>query len=325
MDDYLYPAMRAADPGAREPLYRLATQPPGDLARHLTRGLALLAALLLGAGLIFWIAANWQEQTRFFRLALIESALVVCVLAALLWPRARTAALLAASLALGGLLAFVGQTYQTGADAWQLFASWAALSLLWTLAQRSDLLWTLWVLVAGLALLFWQGVDMSMWLERGQPANNAVSMLAWALLALVPCAIASLRWTRLPRGLGRWSWRTSAALALFIWTVFGLRALLFDGWIFWLSVALILALGWLTWRSCWRDLVCLGMAALALNVQIGFGLAKLLLGNHFGVDSLTMLTLLTLLMLGGTATGLMHVQRQWARDAQAPQARGDGV
>lgn len=323
MDDHLYPAMRAAPAEHRAPLYTLATRPPDALGRHLARGLALAAALLIGAGLIFWIAANWQDQTRFFRLALIEAALAVCVLAALLLPRARTAALLAASLALGGLLAFVGQTYQTGADAWQLFAVWAALSLPWTLAQRSDLLWTLWVLVAGLGLLFWHGRgDMWMWLERGQPVGNAVSMLAWALIALVPCAVASLRWTRLPQGLGRWSWRMAAALALGNWTAFGLMDLFrdwrFGGWIFWFAVALTVALGGLAWRSRWRDLVCLGLAALTLNVQLWCWLARVLLGDRFETGGFTLLTLLAMLMLGGTATGLMRVQRQWDSGAQPP-------
>ena len=37
---------------------------------------------------------------------------------------------------IAGLLAFVGQTYQTGADAWQLFATWAALALVWALGRR---------------------------------------------------------------------------------------------------------------------------------------------------------------------------------------------
>ena len=49
------------------------------------------------------------------------------------------AALLAAALLTGGLLALIGQTYQTGADTFELFATWAALILPWVLAIQQGL------------------------------------------------------------------------------------------------------------------------------------------------------------------------------------------
>ncbi len=147
----------ALDTGRTERLWALSGlhRRPETLGLHLHRGLAVLAALLLGTGLIFWVAANWQDQTRAFKLHVLEGAVLASSAAALAWPRGRTALLLLATLALGGLLAFVGQTYQTGADAWQLFATWAALALVWALAARRDALWALWLLIAGLALAAW--------------------------------------------------------------------------------------------------------------------------------------------------------------------------
>jgi hypothetical protein len=175
------------------------------------------------------------------------------------------------------------------------------------------------VLVAGLALLFWSGrADMWMWLERARPAGNAAAMLGWALLALVPCAVASVRWLRTAQGLGRWSWRLAAGLALANWTAFGLMALLDDqagGWVFWLALVLTVALGMLAWQSRWRDLACLGLAALALNVQLWSWLASVLLRGSFELGGFMLLTLLAMGMLGATATALMHVQRQWTHDA----------
>ena len=47
--------------------------------------------------------------------------------------RAGKAALLAASLFVGALLALIGQIYQTGADTFEMFAAWAALILPWVL------------------------------------------------------------------------------------------------------------------------------------------------------------------------------------------------
>ena len=46
------------------------------------------------------------------------------------WINRRIALLgLLALLGIGGLFAYFGQTHQTGADPWQLFALWAALVL----------------------------------------------------------------------------------------------------------------------------------------------------------------------------------------------------
>ncbi|ARU05168.1 hypothetical protein CCO03_11120 [Comamonas serinivorans] len=323
MDEHLYRAAQAAHPDARAPLYRLATRPPEALASLLARGLALVAALLLGCGLIFWIAANWQAQTRGFKLGLIEAALAVCVLAAIAWPRARTAALLAAGLMLGGLLAFVGQTYQTGADAWQLFAAWAGLLLVWTLTQRSDLLWTLWVLVAGLGLTFWSGRgDEWLWFSDALQPSQIAAMVGWLLLAGVPCAVASLPWTRLPGGLGRVSWRVASAIALANWTTFGVLALVWGASRSGLAVlagGLIGVLGLLAWQSRWRDGVVLALAALALNVMVWTWLAEAVLSLDFGVGGFAVLTLLAMLGLGGSASWLMQVQRGWARQADHAQ------
>ena len=88
----------ALDDGRTQRLWALSGlhRRPDALATHLHRGLAVLAAMLLGAGLIFWVAANWQEQTRAFKLHLLEGAVLASAGAALLWPRGRTALLLLA-------------------------------------------------------------------------------------------------------------------------------------------------------------------------------------------------------------------------------------
>jgi uncharacterized membrane protein len=56
---------------------------------------------------------------------------------------------------LGGLLALIGQTYQTGADTWELFTLWAALALPWAFAGRHAAVWLLWIAVANIALGLW--------------------------------------------------------------------------------------------------------------------------------------------------------------------------
>ncbi|MGQ4878530.1 DUF2157 domain-containing protein [Billgrantia sp. LNSP4103-1] len=90
----------------------------------LDRLLLWLGSLVLACGILFLIAYNWSEMGRWLRFGLVQAALVAAI--GVYWcseeggPVAR-AALTAASLLLGVLLALFGQVYQTGADPWQLF------------------------------------------------------------------------------------------------------------------------------------------------------------------------------------------------------------
>ena len=317
-----------ADPAWRAQMYAWATEPPtGErLALLLRRGLLVVAALLLGAGLIFWIAANWQEQSRGFKLGLIEAALVAALAAACLLPRGRTAALLCATLVLGGLLAFIGQTYQTGADAWQLFAAWAGLALLWVLVQRSDLLWTLWVAIAALALSLWTGpIGLLHWFLRDQhqPGVEALTMLAWLALALLPIAVACLPLLRLRArdgtGLGRWSHRLAQGLALATWSGLAITGM-FDSDGFstsWpVAAVLVASMLWLDLRSRWRDLPSLGLAVLAANVLVLSLATRLLFDARFDVGALLLLGLLGMGCLGGSASWLLRQQRTWSQGAR---------
>lgn len=121
------------------------------------------------SGVIFFFAYNWQSLGRFAKFALIEVAILLTItLFAWLYSRAAcrvsaadsypyksshfgvttaNAMLLGASILVGGLLALVGQTYQTGADPWQLFALWAIVILPFAWVARFD---ALWLLIVGL-------------------------------------------------------------------------------------------------------------------------------------------------------------------------------
>jgi uncharacterized membrane protein len=82
--------------------------------------------------------------------------LLLCFAGVAWWRGTHTpageAALIAACLATGALLALFGQTYQTGADPWSLFFVWAALILPWMLAAARPAGWLLWLVVANVAL-----------------------------------------------------------------------------------------------------------------------------------------------------------------------------
>jgi len=145
------------------------------------RLLVFLGAALLAAALIFFFAYNWAELHRFGKFAVGFTAFLTAVGFAVCSPKRRNAttmagapvcerehapgmeagtarhraALFAAALCVGALLALIGQIYQTGADLWELFAIWAVLALPFALLSRGAETWLLWLGIANMALALW--------------------------------------------------------------------------------------------------------------------------------------------------------------------------
>lgn len=135
---------------------RYALQPAPDLWLMLANRVLLFAAVvLLSSALIFFIAHNWPLMHYFAKFALAGAALLTAGTIAFfskVQSLLQRAALLAAALMSGALLALIGQTYQTGADIWQLFASWALLITPLVLLSASRACYLLWFLLLQLAL-----------------------------------------------------------------------------------------------------------------------------------------------------------------------------
>jgi Predicted membrane protein (DUF2157) len=193
----------------------------------------------LGAGAIFFVAANWQDYGVLGRFALLQVAFAICIGAA--WwkspPHAiGTSALVLAVLLVGALLALFGQTYQTGADVFELFFYWAALALPLALAGRSGAAWAVWwtVLNVGLALYTgWQGPDHFMW--RWIDARG----LGKPLALMLPCAVnfagaaifLQLRRSRFELDAPRWLVRLLATFAFLYGTTACITAVVGGSWV----------------------------------------------------------------------------------------------
>jgi uncharacterized membrane protein len=121
--------------------------------------LALGAGQFL-AGVIFFFAYNWNDLPDLAKFAVVEAGMVLALGGALLIGLDRAfgqVLLIAASVMTGLLLAGIGQTYQTGADAFELFVAWAVLILPWTIISRSAAHWLLWLVIAEIALALYGG------------------------------------------------------------------------------------------------------------------------------------------------------------------------
>jgi uncharacterized membrane protein len=271
---------------------------PARLAYWWPRTVALLAAALGGLGIIFWIAANWETFGRFGRFALLQGFFLVMCAGALWRPAARTPLALAALLAIGALFAYFGQTYQTGADPWQLFALWAVLALPLCLGVRSDVLWAPWSLVAMTGLALWVQAHAShRWnVER---SDLLVHAFAWGVaLALTGALGAPLRRFT---GAGDWALRTALASSAVIITLTALGGLFAQQVApqYWLALALLGGAAVALSRPAMVEIFGLSVIGLGLNILLVAGLGRAL----FSAGRVELIG--ALLFLGAVAAGLL--------------------
>ena len=127
--------------------------------------LVWVGAISLIMSLLFFMAFNWGELGHFTKFMIVESIMLLSVLSYLFLDKfelLKKVSLMLSSISLGILLALIGQTYQTGADPWQLFAVWALFMTPWAVVASFSGLWILWILLINLgALLFFQKFDLS--------------------------------------------------------------------------------------------------------------------------------------------------------------------
>ncbi|MEW6280943.1 MAG: DUF2157 domain-containing protein [Candidatus Eremiobacterota bacterium] len=187
-------------PGAIERAFELLLAPPEPTAwrAFLDRSLAGLGSLLLLAGVFFFFAYNWRELGRTGKFVLLEGLILGTFLASWrLGPgTAGRVCLAAASALIGALLAVYGQAYQTGADSYRLFATWAGLAVPWVVAAAFAPLWLGWLVLLNVAaVLFLSQMGLLGWDPWEEPAF-AFSMAA--LNGVVWAAGEALR--------SRWAW-----------------------------------------------------------------------------------------------------------------------
>jgi len=153
-----------------------------------------LGGLALATAAIFFIAYNWSDMGRMGKFGLVEVLIVLAVMA--YWKFSDAAAgkvaLLTATIFLGVLLALFGQTYQTGADPWQLFFNWALLMMPWAIVGRFPAIWLVWIVLINLSIIlyhqtfrgvFWLMLDDEngmFWLTF---AFNTLALIAWEMLS----------------------------------------------------------------------------------------------------------------------------------------------
>ena len=161
--------------------------------------LALFGTGLVLSGIVFFFAFNWASIPDLTKMLLVEAGVLLAAFGAWALSLERFVGrllLLTAATLVGVFLAVFGQTYQTGADSWQLFALWALLVLPWTFFSRCSLLWCLWLGLVNLALMLW-------WDQAGQGAMISNYLLFLLQAAFMAVILLAREWLVLRWGGGR--------------------------------------------------------------------------------------------------------------------------
>ena len=168
-------------------------RPDGTVWLAYWRQLCLLGgALFFVAGVVCFIAWNWGAMTPLARMALTGAVVAGSGLASvLLGPDTRLGRvlLLVCGLGIGPMLAVFGQTYQTGAELWELFRVWTILLVLLALAGRQTGLWFAAWLAANMFGALWLGRGLTSPLEA---LGQMIIVPEW--LVVIACAVVCWEW-----------------------------------------------------------------------------------------------------------------------------------
>lgn len=293
-----------------------------DWHRWLDHALLALGTVLLCAGVIVFFAFNWQDLHKFSKFAVLAGA--VSLLAVFAWFRppgdmAGRAALGGAQVLAGVLLAVIGQTYQTGADAWQLFALWTLLAIPWALAAHAAPHWWLVIVTGNVALLRYFSVRLGvggifeLLFDARYARTTTLLLLGTVLLQLalwnVLCARAPALGFR-----GQTGARILATLACIHAGWVGIASLFasrFDVAAFALAALALAALGWWFLQRAF-DIVVLSLASLTGIVLAIAAVGKVLFEGKSDFGAFLLLGLLTIGLAAAAAAWLMRAWRSQA-------------
>lgn len=282
--------------------------------RHFIERLLLwMGTVMVAAGVIFFLAYNWKDLGRFAKFGLVEALIVVALF--LVWrlgleQASGKAALLGAALLMGALLALVGQTYQTGADTFELFTAWALAILPWVLIGRFSALWLLWLGIVNLAVTLYDqtfpgvlgtlfGPEQILWVLF---VLNTIALAIWEGLAR-----AGIPWLR-----ERWATRLLVTASGTLATILAVLDVVDSnssdwGAPVWLA---LLALAVFIYRRRIRDLFVLAGVVLSAIVVIATFCGENLLNES---DSLAFL-FIGVLVIGLSAAGGWWLKQVAAED-----------
>ncbi len=306
---------RLIDPGHIDKALALVGVYPSTESwqRFLDKLLLWLGCLSIAFSVLFFIAFNWELLGRFAKFAMVEALIIAAI--ATYWrlsdhPLMSKVALLMAAIFLGVLLALFGQTYQTGADPWQLFFTWAMLMLPWAAVGRFPAIWLLWLALLNTAtVLYYDTFGRLFGVFYSSDESLYWTLFAFNVLALVIWELLASQWDWLDE---RWSLRFIATASGVIVTWLATQAIVDSNHTWGVLVWLAFTIGlYVFYRHFKHDLFMLSGAALSSITVIMVFLNSVLPISGGGTY---LLFAITLIGLGsGAAVWLGRIHKEWSK------------
>ena len=310
---------------SREDIQRIARQSDWqteDVAETLRREVYATPAdwrrlgeyLLLGAGascllsgIFFFFAYNWAALSAAMKIGTAVSCFTAAALAGLYAPLPRLPRMVAHTAAvclIGAILAVLGQVYQTGANAYDLFLAWSLLSLPWVIAVPFAPLYLVAIVVYNLTFVTYTqqvGVELS-FLVTGMLLFG-FNILCWMLL-----------WSRYRnRSAFQWLLQLVAFWAVIVATV-NVSAGAYDDrprqLLFTVLLAGLVYLGWILLSLRERSIYYLALVGGGSLVTVTF----LLLRWADFLNSFLLAGLLVLVGVTGLVQTLNRLNRRWQNE-----------
>lgn len=288
---------------------------PRHWHQWMERLLLTLGTALILAAVMFFFAFNWDELGNWGKFAIIQGGILLSLIGAVIPWRQKLinqTLMLAASFLVGVLLAIIGQTYQTGADAWSLFAIWSALIIPWVLLSKFTPHWALWLVVTNLALGLYMQQTMALPKEMATLIPLAHAALNGAMLALLLYARKHFAWAN-----GIWTQRILAIALIINLCALAIASLIsFNSWsplALLITAALIgvQALLFYLSRDRWRDFIIHACLIIALAIEGEGIIFKLIFtSKNWGTGSFFLASLVTLVMFTSLVTYLYKAHQQ---------------
>lgn len=269
-------------------------------------------ALSLAFSLMFFVAYNWTALGDFAKFALVEGLMVLTI--GVYWylggeKLSAKATLMVSSILLGVLLALVGQTYQTGADTWELFFYWAVLMLPWAMVGRFSAIWVVWIALINVSIFLYMETFGRLFGFMLHSENSALWVFfAFNTLALMVWELFKSRFEWLNsswaiRLLGFVSMSAVTGLAQsFIWEEFSSLAIV--AWIAWIAIV------YYSYRVRTIDLFMLSLAALTFSIVVVSFLIDIISSRSFNVVYFLFIGLVIIGLGAGFSSWLKSIQKE---------------
>ena len=270
------------------------------------------SSLALSFSVLFFVAYNWDKFANMGKFALVEILLSISILLYLYFDINKLLskiAITSSCILIGVLLALVGQTYQTGADTWELFFYWSILILPFVIIARFSPLWLILIVLVNTSIILYTetfGGIFSIYFNHMDTVLLSIFLfntLAWIIWQYFESKLEYLK--------NNYSINILAFVSLFIVTLLLLNVIWEGGSFLYIILYLITIAGvYFVYKIKNINLFILSLLSLSLSVIIINIIIKAISWNNLLVFGFLIIALVVVFVGGIFSKWLKNIQKE---------------